>query len=414
MNGPERARPVAKEQTMPDQNRLQIGWDMIDPRRALASFLSRLPSTPTLLALGEPTHRLDAFPAWRNRIFRTLVEDHGFRSIALESDVIAGRRVNAYVTSNQETLDEVMQTGFSHDFGTIPANRELVEWMKAFNADRKPADHLRFYGFDAPLENLWAASPRASLLALHAFLSAHLREVPVDAAILKWLCGEDARWTNPEAGMDPTKSIGNSDEARQLRLLVDDLSNLLRTETPLLAAQAGYWEAALHARTAAGLLRYHAVIADPAPNRVARMLAQRDLMMADNLSAIAEREGERGPTLVFAHNTHLQRHLSTMNMRGTKLEFWSAGAHVSARLEDRYAFIASVLGSAPERGIGEPALDALEGVLMNLAGPVSLFNAQELSAALSEQLATRTDIPMQAGYFPLKAQHLSSWMACCS
>jgi len=207
--------------------------------------------------------------------------------------------------------------------------------------------------------------------------------------------------------MDAMKSIGNSEEARQLRLLADDLCTLLRTEAPHLASQAGYWEAELHARTAAGLLAYHAVIADPAPSRVARMLAQRGLMMADHLSAITEREGERGPTLVFAHNVHLQRQLSTMSLRGMNLEWWSAGAHISARLGKRYAFISSVLGSAKEREIGEPAPDSLEGVLMSLAGSVSLLGARALSAALSEHRLTRTDIPVQAGYFPPEARHLA-------
>ncbi len=392
---------------MPNQTPSEIGWDMTDSSTALTAFLNTLPAAPRLLALGEPTHGIEAFPAWRNHIFRTLTEEHGFRSIALESDVIAGLRVNAHVTANQATVDEVMRTGFSHGFGASPANRALVECISAFNASREPADHLRFYGFDAPLENMWAASPRASLLELHAFLSAHLTEVPVDTDTLEKLCGEDAPWINQEAAMDSSKSVGNSEEARRLRLLSDDLCNLLRTETPYLAPQAGFWEAALHARTAAGLLRYHAIIADPAPNRVTRMLALRDLMMADNLSAIAERERERGPTLVFAHNTHLQRQLGTMTMRGTKLEWWGAGAHVSARFGNRYAFIASVLGSAPEREIGDPTPDTLEGVLINLAGSVTLFDAQTLNAALSEQPSMRTDIPIQAGYFPLEPRHLS-------
>jgi erythromycin esterase-like protein len=392
---------------MPNQNPLRIGRDMTDPRTTLASFFHTLPVTPRVFALGEPTHGVDAFPSWRNRIFRTLVEEHGFRSIAIESDVIAGMRVNAHVTSNQGTLAEVMQTGFSHGFGKISANSELVEWMRAFNADRQPDDHLRFYGFDAPLENLWAASPRDSLLALHAFLSAHLREVTISTATLEELCGEEARWTNQEAAMNPTKSIGNSHEARQLRLLADDLCTLLQTQTPYLETRAGYWEAVLHARTATGLLRYHAVIADPAPTqtRVTRMLALRDLMMADNLCAIAEREEERGPTLVFAHNLHLQRHLSTMKMRDMNLEWWGAGAQVSARLGHRYAFVAAYLFSPPE--IGEPDQDTPEGRPTRLGVSASLLTSQELSATPPQELASRTSAPTRVGYFPLEPLHLS-------
>lgn len=345
---------------------------MTDSFAALASFLDTLPVTPRLLALGEPNHGDDAFPAQRNRLFRALVEVHGFRSIALESDILAGQRVNAYVTGSADDLDEVLRAGFSHDFGRHPANRELVAWLRDLNAGRAPADQVRFYGFDPPMENLWAASPRASLLALHAFLAQHLGRVPTDAATIERLCGEDARWTDPAAGLDAAQSIGNSGEARELRLLADDLVHLLATEMPGLVEQPGFWDAQLAARTAAGLLRYHAVMADPAPDRVARMLAARDLMMAGHLCAIAGREQSRGPTLVFAHNLHLQRGPSAMQMGPMHLEWWGAGAHVSRRLGERYAFIASYPRTTHPGAAGEtvllPAPELSEGAATRLSG----------------------------------------------
>ncbi|GBF07859.1 putative erythromycin esterase [Deinococcus aerius] len=390
---------------MQHRNPPGVGWDMADPQTALSSFLGTLPARPRLLGLGEPTHGLEVFPAWRNRIFQTLVQDHGFRSVALESDIIAGLQVNAYVTSGQGTLEEVMQTGFSHGFGAYAGNRALVEWMRAFNAGRGPGDHLHFYGFDAPLE-WWAPSPRASLLALHEFLSRHLDDVPANTTTIENLCGDEARWTNPAAVMDAAQSIGNGGDARHLRLLADDLSTRLRTGAPGLAAQPAFWEAELHARTAMGLLQYHALLADPRPTRMARAAALRDLLMADNLGAIARREGERGPTLVFAHNSHLQRNTATMQLGGMRIEWWGAGAHASLRFGPHYAFIASHLDTAPERGIGDPAPDTLEGALMNPAHPAALFSAGELTAALPRELTSRADIPPQAGYFPLQGPDL--------
>lgn len=395
---------------MPAHNPPPTGWDLSEPRPALNTFLGTLPAQPQLLALGEPTHGLNAFPAWRNRIFQTLVEEHGFRSIALESDIIAGLHVDAHLAGGETPLDHLMRAGFSHGFDAIPANRHLIEWMRAFNARREPSDHLRFYGFDAPLENLWAASPRHTLLALHAFLTAHLHHVPVDRATLELLSGDDAAWTNPAAGMDATQSIGGTSEAARLRGLADDLAGLLRTETPRLAPLPGFWEAELHARTATGLLRYHAIVADPDPTRVERMLALRDLMMADNLTAIATREHERGPTLVFAHNVHLQREAGTMRIPGLndlRVEWWSAGAHLDTRLHHRYAFIASDLGTAPDRAVGTPAPDTLQGALMHLESPVTLAASRHLAASLPPHLERRSDVPARAAYFPLEARHLA-------
>ncbi|SMB79075.1 erythromycin esterase family protein [Deinococcus hopiensis] len=391
---------------MLDQPLPQLGWNMNGPHSALTAFLNTLPARPQLLAFGEPTHAVETFQTWRNHIFQVLVEDHGFRSIALESDVVAGLRVNAHVTLGQGTLDEAMQTGFSHGFGSRPANRELVEWMRDFNAGRDPEDHLHFYGFDPPLE-WWAPGPRVSLLALHAFLTAQLGALPVEADTIASLCGEEERWTNAAAVRDASQSIGDSLEARRLRRLADDLAGVLDTHAPGLAAHPGFWEAQLHARTAVGLLQYHALLADPAPRRMERAAALRALLMADNLSAIAGCEEERGPTLVFAHNAHLQRHISTMRLGDTHLKWWSAGAHAHTRFGLRYALIASDLGTAAEKGIGEPAPGTLGGALMSLAAPATLMPAQALTAALPPTLAKRTDVPQQAGYFPLNAAHLA-------
>src|SRR4051794_13588530 len=99
--------------------------------------------------------------------------------------------------------------------------------------------------------------------------------------------------------MDPSRSVGQTPEAKQLRLLADDLVTLLDAETPQLVAASSRddWDRArLYGRTGTGLLRYHFWMADTAPGRMARLLALRDSMMAGNLLALAH----RGPTLVSA------------------------------------------------------------------------------------------------------------------
>jgi erythromycin esterase-like protein len=100
------------------------------PVAQLRAFLNSLPARPRLLGFGEPTHLLEEFPRLRNQAFRFLVEHEGYRSIAIESDCLAGRAVDAYVTDGAGTLDDVLANGFSHGFGAVAANRELVSWMR--------------------------------------------------------------------------------------------------------------------------------------------------------------------------------------------------------------------------------------------------------------------------------------------
>lgn len=381
------------------------GWAMDDPSTALAAFLHTLPAAPRLLGLGEPSHAIDAFPAWGLRVLQTLVEERGFRSIAIESDVIAGLSVNAHVTAGTGHLDDVLRTGLSHGFGARPANRRLIEWLQHNNATRDPAEHVRFYGFDAPMETMWAASPRASLLALHTFLTDHLPDVPIDHATITQLCGDDARWTNQAAAMDATQSVGADAAARNLRWLADELITLLETELARLeATPEALWHARLHGRTAHGLLRYHAVMADPAPHRLARLLTQRDAMMTDTLVTIAEREMQRGPTLILAHNSHLHRHLNLWQFGPVPAPWCPAGVRLSECLGDRYAFIATAAGEGD--GLPTPPPGSVEGWLAQQTTDPRLYATPALLPTLPAGLTKRTDTAGNPAYSPLKPEHL--------
>jgi erythromycin esterase-like protein len=286
-----------------------------------ATVMRLLPSRPRLLALGEPTHGEDTLLELRNDLFRQLVEQDGYRTIAIESDCMMGLVVDAYVTSGTGTLDDVMERGFSHEWGAFAGNRELVRWMRAYNDGRPGSERLRFAGFDGPLEITGAASPRQALTALHAYLTAWSDAglLPCTAETLDRLLGADDRWTNPAAMMDPSQSEGQTPDAKQLRLLADDLVALLDAQTPHLIAASSpddWHRARLYGRTATGLLRYHFWMADTSPSRMAGLLGVRDSMMAANLLALAE----RSPTLVNAHNGHLQRNKSRMRMGDLPLE----------------------------------------------------------------------------------------------
>ncbi|MEU3824948.1 erythromycin esterase family protein [Streptomyces sp. NPDC029080] len=376
-----------------------------------ASMLRLLPDRPRLLALGEPTHGEDGLMDLRNALFRRLVEQHGYRTIAIESDCMAGLIVDEHVTSGAGTLDDVMRHGFSHEWGAFPANRELVRWMRAHNEGRPASEHVRFAGFDGPLEITGAASPRQSLLALHAHLSARgdAGLLPCTAETLDRLLGADDRWTEPAAMTDPARSVGRSAEARELRLIADDLAALLEEQTPgLLAATSRHeWERArLYARTATGLLRYHFWMADTSPSRMTRLLGLRDQMMAANLLALAE----RGPVLVHAHNSHLQRDRSSTRMGGRPVRWWSAGALVSARLAEGYAFVATAVGTIRHRGVGTPPPDTVEGLMYALREDRCVVDAPRLAAALGAGRPAPRKSPW-FGYAPLDPAHLPGYDA---
>ncbi|MFD7660626.1 erythromycin esterase family protein [Actinosynnema sp. NPDC059797] len=373
-----------------------LGRQLDDPAdlgRALDDLLAARAEPPALLALGEPTHGIEAFPLLRNEVLVHLVE-RGFRSIALETDFFAASVVDDYVTGGTADVDAVLATGFSHSFGAVPGNRELVELLRAHNAGRAPRDQVRFHGFDAPTETAGAPGPRHALSAVTHHLPPALR--PASVRDLDALLDADAdeAWTNPAAMYDPAASIGDSARARALRVIADDLASALRRAAPVLrpADPAGYDHALAHARTALGLLRYHAAMATPAPDRIAALISLRAEMMAENLLAIVARERRRGPTLVFAHNVHLQRTPSRMRFGPEEAGWGSAGALVAVALGERYAFVATDANPRSEPG-------TLQHALAGATTRRALFPAPALRAALPP--STRKGEPIVPGHLPL-------------
>jgi erythromycin esterase-like protein len=372
-----------------------------------AAVMELLPARPRVLALGEPTHGEDALLDLRNDLFRQLVEEEGYRTIAIESDCLTGLVVDEYVASGRGTLDDVVERGISHGWGAFAGNRELVRWMRACNDGRPASERLRFAGVDGPLEITAAASPRQALTALHGYLSARVDAdlLPCTADTLDRLLGADERWTDPAAMTDPDRSVGRSAEARHLRLLADELVALLDQQTPHLLATTSREDvdrARLYGRTATGLLRYHDAMADTSPARMTRLLAVRDHMMAQNLLALAD----RGPVLVHAHNSHLQRVKSSMRMWEGPVQWWGAGALLSARLGDGYAFVATALGTLRHQGVGTPSPDTVEGLLYALPEDRCVIDAPRLATAL----AARRPAPRVSpwfGYAPLDPAHLA-------
>ncbi|NKE59137.1 erythromycin esterase family protein [Lentzea sp. PSKA42] len=338
-----------------------------------------------LLAFGEPTHREHAHTWIRNELFEQLA-GLGFRSIALETCRIRGLVVDDYVQGGPGELDAVMKEGFSHAFGEWPANRELVAWMREYNADKAPQERLAFHGFDFQTETTSAPSPRPYLEHARDYLGED-----VDLTI------DDEKWSRDEAVLDLTKSPGRSEEAIRLREIGTGMLKRLHARKTV----DGAWSRAeTHLTAGLSLLQYHRECAEPNPLgvRLNRLCQMRDGVMARNLLEIRRAEAGRGPTFVFAHNAHLQRTNSSMEMAGERIEWFSAGALVAPVLGDQYTVIAGTLGRNDTFGLGEPDKDTLEGRLQGR------FTTWGMTKDKPEG-KTRTDTTLEMGYFPLD-QHL--------
>jgi len=106
-----------------------------------------IPKNVRFVALGEATHGTKEFQALRKDVFQNLVEKNHVRAFALEADFGGCERVNRYIHGASDSVEAVVQAiGFQ-----IYCTRDiidLIEYMRAFNAEAQPSDAISFYGFD--------------------------------------------------------------------------------------------------------------------------------------------------------------------------------------------------------------------------------------------------------------------------
>jgi erythromycin esterase-like protein len=388
---------------------------------AVDKVIASLGDSVELLGFGEALHGGEDMLILRNRLFQRLVGAHGYSAIAIESSFPRTHIVNEYVAGRGPASYEAVQdTGFSHGFGKLDANRELVEWMRAFNADPSHRVKLQFYGFDSPTEMIGTDSPSHVLHFVLDYLAS------IDSASgqeyrqrIDSLLGQDSDWENPAAMMDPTKSVGLSPEATALRIETEDLISALRVRRPELVAnsdESRYLEAMQYASVARQLLNYHAALARKSGERLVRLLGMRDALMVDNLVYMVSHERGRGKVLAFAHNSHLRRGKTQWQLGTDVYTWWPVGSHLNEMFGPRYTVIGSAVGESLANGIGQPETDTLEDRLTAVPGPARFIPTnlgQGLPASAIAALPTRSGSMKNPTYFALTPQSFTDfdWLA---
>ncbi len=104
-----------------------------------------------IVGLSEGQHAAAEPLIFRNRLFKHLVEQLGFKAIAIESGIVESRVLNDYVTQGKGDFDAVLRQGFSYGFDTFRQNGELIRWMREYNARLPPdAVKVQIFGLDVP------------------------------------------------------------------------------------------------------------------------------------------------------------------------------------------------------------------------------------------------------------------------
>lgn len=324
-----------------------------------------------VVALGEPTHGAHEPLAFRNCLFRYLVEQQGFTAIALETGLNESRRLHDYVAGGEGDVREIARSGFTWGFWRYPGNVELLDWIRSYNADPAHGRKIRLYGIDmsgGDASGAWKKA-RATLDDSLAFLG---KAAPRQS-------GRVARRLQPflDRFSVPGHAAMAASEQVRLRSEIDGLITFFdRNRAALIAAssQTDYDWAHQNAVAARQLEALFAVSGSPSADGVLspddyKADAARDAAMASNVGWALEREGPTGRILVFAHNGHV------MNAR-TRGGIWSVyaeapaamGEHLRAALGKQLLIMAISGGLSPPEPSGPAKSASLDAALAKV-GP---------------------------------------------
>ncbi|WKX06627.1 erythromycin esterase family protein [Streptomyces sp. NL15-2K] len=254
--------------------------------------LDRMVGDADVVGLGEATHGSHDFFALKDRVFRHLVEEKGFRTFALEAPWSTGLRLDDYVVHGEGDPRRIMRDEFQRDYlwWNNTDYLRLVEWMRAYNV-RHPDDPVRFMGddiawtgpevYDAVTDYVAATHPESSarLAELYRGLPP---TVPTGTYIERYL-------TKPYA------------ERREMADRTGRALELLRSQAPG-ADREAYDRAVRNATAIDQTARQYAFdVADP--TQVAEAMRYRDRTMAANVVRWQQETGTK--VLLSAHNNHV-------------------------------------------------------------------------------------------------------------
>jgi erythromycin esterase len=115
-----------------------------------------------IVGLGEATYGTREFFQLKHRILRSLVLEHGVRTVTFENGFARTRALDDYVRRGEGDARTALSTSL-HPVWQAEAVLATVDWLRSFNAGRPAGDRVSLYGLDAT-SIMWPARELRSYL----------------------------------------------------------------------------------------------------------------------------------------------------------------------------------------------------------------------------------------------------------
>jgi erythromycin esterase len=322
-----------------------------------------------VVGLGEPIHGAHEPLAFRNRLFRFLVEQMGFTAIALEWGFTEAIAVNSFA---EDGAGEFESAALKDYLATIE-EVELIRWMRDYNAAASLTGRrkIRLYGIDLTSGGRMGA-PRLAMEGALAYLS---KADPAAAQKIGASVGASLpRSDDREIGPVSTEALAGYGAS------VDALAEAMQANRKELIAHSSaeeYRRALRNLDVARQLAKCLPITPPPSADSSVwgAVHTCRDGAMAENVQWALENEGREGRLLVFAHNGHVGDSVWTGSRKSPfKVNAPMMGANLRRVYGDDLYIIST--NSVMTSGEGLPKFKKIEDSIDNVlarVGPSRMF-----------------------------------------
>lgn len=354
-----------------------------------------------VVMLGEPTHGSREAFQLKHRLLEYLVSVLGFNAFAIEATMPEAFALDHYVRTGEGDPEALLGSLQFWTWNTEEV-RDLIAWMRRWNADPAHARKIGFYGFDMQ------SSPYAAWRAINALAA-------VDTAGAKTLRARLHPLIDPWLATAPDQVP--EAQRKDAAAAVTALARTYDRSRAALVAHYGEHEAAVLRQMVRVLEQYVALAA--ATDSGSYEL--RDVAMAENLLWLLEHGAPDTRIVGWAHNGHVTTEPNSGRTQGMVLrERLGDALRVVGIYFNRGAFQAVDADAQDQRNgrrvfLVEPQADSFPSLLSAAGLSVALLDLRAVPAGPVTELLTRPISAYSIGAvftntpgFPASARHKPS------
>jgi erythromycin esterase len=342
--------------------------------------LARIVGNASMVGLGEETHGTHEFFAMKSRIAEFLIAHLGFTTFVMENNWGMSRLVDAYINGGQIPLENVMQQGLFGSWQT-QEYRNMLEWMRAYNADPTHATKLHFMGMDIQ------GVSQGDFNAVENYVD--MVDRPQAAPIQTLYAGIVANGVPLPSGYVGYYSLPASTKQRY-NDQAQQVSDLLKANQQVYEKRSSPHAFALALQNARIIVQFTTYLnANTSSESLARFI-QRDAFMAENVAWIHNHAaGNQQKMIVWAHDGHIANNTSyfagfapagTDNLGGF-LRKWYKQSYLpiaTSLYQGTYTIYLHAYQTVTTATLGVPGKDTYNYTLGNVGIPLYLLDLRQM------------------------------------